>query len=101
MPPGERANRGAARQLIPSGMVEGDPVSVTIHEALAIGKETYPGLTGNSSSTERDKVKAVVATEEHISRAPIGNSNHRIWKCQAQPMKGARQKWSRKEDREN
>jgi len=47
----------------------------------------------------KERIKAVEATEEQINRAPVGNSNHRIWRCPASPMEEARQKWARPEDR--
>ena len=39
----------------------------------------------------------MVATADQISS---GSSNHRIWKCQAEPFKEAREKWSREADRQ-
>ena len=67
------------------------------------------GLSGGGCSDELVRAwcsheaeagkKTVVATADQISRAPIGSSNHRIWKCQAGPIKEARAKWSRAKDR--
>ena len=65
-----------------------------------LDRSLFASATGGVSRTEqKEKVKAVVATADQMSRAPIGNSNHRIWKCQAEPLKGARAKWSREADR--
>lgn len=47
------------------------------------------------------KIKQAVAITEEISRAPVGNNNHRIWRRQAEPMKKARGRWSREADRQN
>ena len=63
-------------------------------------RSTVASVAGNGSKTEqKEKIKTVVATDDQINRAPVGNSNHRIWKCQAEPLQGARAKWSRKVDR--
>lgn len=57
-------------------------------------------ITDGCKQEQKEKIKAVIATAEQISRAPFGNSNHMIWKCQAHPMKEAREKWTMKEDRQ-
>ena len=56
-----------------------------------------PGITDGVKTEQKEKIKSVVATAEQISRAPVGNSNHRIWKCQTQPLKGAREVVRQKE----
>ena len=53
-----------------------------------------------SRTEQQEKAKAVVAAADQISRAPVGSSNHRIWKGQAEPLKEARAKWSREADRD-
>ena len=65
-----------------------------------MGRSTVAPASGNGFKTEqKEKIKAVIATDDQINRAPVGSSNHRIWKCQAEPLKGARAKWSREVDR--
>ena len=60
---------------------------------------TEPTVDGKAAGRTEQKTRPVVATADQISRAPVGSSNHRIWKCQAEPIKGARAKWSREVDR--
>ena len=42
--------------------------------------------------------KSVEATEEQISRVPVGNLHHRGWKCSSEPLRAARQKWAPEKD---
>ena len=53
---------------------------------------------GSGTDQQQAKKRPVIATPEQISRAPIGNHNHRIWKCPTEPIHAARSKWARKED---
>ena len=115
------ANEGKAAQVHPDsnreesgGTHHGDrsPVyDVSASSAELTGRgEVQPRLdnkwpsTGASIGSKRQHkveqgIKQVVATPEQIDRTPVGNSNHRIWRCQAEPMEEARGKWSRAVDR--
>lgn len=63
------------------------------------GNNTTTEIGDGAKAEQKEKIKTVVDTEDQINRAPVGSSNHRIWKCQAEPLEGARAKWSREVDR--
>lgn len=66
---------------------------------IGSNNEGLPNLSGETGGKAKQKTKGVVATADQISRAPVGSSNHRIWKCQTEPLTGARAKWTREVDR--
>ena len=69
----------------------------TVEPTYQVVTEPIAGV--EAAGRAEQNTKPVVATADQISRAPVGNSNHRIWKCQAEPIKGASAKWSREVDR--
>ena len=53
------------------------PSNEVLHRPLIASAEA-----DTSRTEQQERAKAVVATAEQFSSAPVGSSNHRIWKCQ-------------------
>ena len=74
-----------------------DAIAPTASTGFVLPREVE--LARTKDNEQHHKSEPVIATADQISRAPIGSNNHRIWKCQAGPMKEARAKWTRADDR--
>lgn len=100
---GER-HQGEGAQL-PTGtsVPSVEPMRPSMADPLPTGsRPTKLQLAGiHIQQKTEPKARHVVATAELISKAPVGNNNHRTWKRQAEPMKTAIERWSREVDRRN
>ena len=71
----------------------GAAAAFEVVDHATVGTATEP--TDKNEVMQR---KPVEATEEQISRAPVGNLYHRGWGCESEPLGGGRRKWAPEED---